>query len=301
MRSSLLLIFMALLLILTGFSQKGNKVLELQQLILRDPQGQGQIVLGFEEGLPKVQMLDSAGNKVIDLIGGASPEIRMSKAGEIISISLKEDTGSISVQSQGKSQVVLSGGGEPALAFYNQNKAAPSAKLFSSRGGAQLFLANLSCQPSIFLQGGEVPGIFLKNAQNQTVGSWSFLADEGTGIGLGMASGKAATVIRGGEHPNISFFSEEGEPMSALGIIKKIPHLLVSGATENEGILIHGGQPSSMVVVDEAGKVKILISKHGVFQGKKEEPPPQNRKEDRVFSLQDLQKLSITKEGKDSL
>lgn len=273
MKAYVLSAFFLLLVVLTGFNQRGSKVLELEQLVLKSPTGSGKIILGFEKGSPTFQMF--SGQK-----------------GSAVKISFNEDKAAILLQEEGKNQVMIAGGAEPEFSLY-QNEEAPSAKLFASSNGSQLYLADTSMRPSLFLQGGDIPGFFLKNAANQTVGSWSLLNDGGAVLGLGMGNGNAATVLRGGSQPNISFFSEKGDPMAALGMIKRVPHLLVSGPTDNEGILLHGGDPSSMVVVDELGKVKILISKHGVFQGKKEQSSAPKKKQDRIFSYQDLKKLSI--------
>jgi hypothetical protein len=158
-------------------------------------------------------------------------------------------------------------------------------------GMGQIRLADTEQYGKVFLQGGKIPGVFLKNKQNKTVGSWSLLPDGGAGLGLGDSQGRAASVIRGGATPSISFFNEQSEPMAALGMIQHVPHMLISGPAGNEGILIHGGETSSMVFVDELGKIKILISKHGVFQGKEKQGHQANEKENKVFSLEGAEEL----------
>ncbi len=160
-------------------------------------------------------------------------------------------------------------------------------------GGGQMKLSGKSDGATVFLQGGQGGGLYLKNQLDKMVGSWTVLKDGGSGLGLANAHGKAASILRGGVNPSITFFGDQADPMAALGVIQKVPHMLVSGRQGNEGILIHGGSPNSMVVVDERGQVKILISKQGIFQGKKEEGGEQakKKKDEKVFSLDDNQSL----------
>lgn len=180
--------------------------------------------------------------------------------------------------------------------FGEQDKV--SAQITTGQDGSgKMRLADNRQQSRVLLLAGETTGVFLKNPQNKTVGSWSMLPDGGTGLGLGDSEGRAASVLRGGKTPSVSFFNEESEPMAALGMIQQVPHLLISGPQGNEGILVHGGKPSSMVVVDELGKVKILISKHGVFQGKEKNSQPQQKKREKVFSLEDGEHLFPSEQG----
>lgn len=177
----------------------------------------------------------------------------------------------------------------PYLVF----QSASGTAMLRLEGGETPTLALNDAQqnPRVHLQGGGAAGMYLRNGQAKTVGSWTVLSDGGAGFGLADGSGSAAAILRGGSSPSVSFFSPENEPMAALGMIQKVPHLLISGPVGNEGILIHGGNPSSMLVVDEAGKVKILISKQGVFQGKEDGGEPAKKREERVFSLEDQKSL----------
>lgn len=159
-------------------------------------------------------------------------------------------------------------------------------------GGGRVMVAGNGQGSAVFLQGGDGGGLYLKNPMDKMVGSWTVLKDGGSGLGLANAQGKAASILRGGVNPSITFFGSQADPMAALGVIQKVPHLLVSGKEGNEGILIHGGSPNSMVVVDERGQVKILISKQGIFQGKKEgQSKEPDKKDQKVFSMDDHEYL----------
>ncbi len=182
------------------------------------------------------------------------------------------------------------------ISLFGENDQVAAQITTSQDGAGKMRLADNRQQSRVLLLAGDTTGVFLKNPQNKTVGSWSMLPDGGTGLGLGDSEGRAASVLRGGKTPSVSFFNEESEPMAALGMIQQVPHLLISGPVGNEGILVHGGKPSSMVVVDELGKVKILISKHGVFQGK-EKNQPQAKKREKVFSLEDGKSLFPEQQG----
>ncbi len=140
---------------------------------------------------------------------------------------------------------------------------------------------------SLKLSGGSVPGVLLSNDQGKVISTWTLLGDGGGGIGFADKDGGAAAILRGGDTPSASFFAAQNEPVAALGVVKEIPHLLIAGKTGSEGVLIHGGEPSSFLVLDEGGKVKILISKHGVYQGKQEK----EKKDNKVFSFQDQAQL----------
>lgn len=160
-------------------------------------------------------------------------------------------------------------------------------------GGGQIRLSGAGAGASVFVQGGQSGGIYLKNQIDKMVGSWTVLKDGGSGLGLANSHGKAASIIRGGVNPSITFFGSQADPMAALGVIQKVPHMLVSGKQGNEAVLIHGGSPNSVVVVDERGQVKVLISKQGIFQGKKQKEGKGRspKQEEKVFSFDDSQDL----------
>lgn len=189
--------------------------------------------------------------------------------------------------SDGKGEIILGfAGGQPLIQMVGEN----SDVTFELAGGDHPTL-ELKGKSSLMVKSGEQAGIFLKNELDKTVGSWTVLNDGGAGFGLADQRGAAAAIIRGGTSPSIAFFAAHNEPLAALGVMQKVPHLLISGPQGNEGILIHGGKPNSMIVVDEVGKVKVLISKHGVFQGKEQSNPPFKKNDNKVFSLEDQNRL----------
>ncbi|MEM8629429.1 MAG: hypothetical protein AAGF04_05115 [Chlamydiota bacterium] len=152
-------------------------------------------------------------------------------------------------------------------------------------------LGNAKSGAHMDLKGGTGTGLFIKNGEGRVIGTWTMLQDGGTGIGLASGRGVAASILRGGDNPSVSFFSPNSEPMAAMGMVQKVPHLLISGRSGSEGILMHGGVPSSMLFVDEVGKVKILISKNGVFQGQGSPKGPQKSEKQKAFALEDTELL----------
>ena len=138
------------------------------------------------------------------------------------------------------------------------------------------------------IQGGNSPAIFMKNPQNEIIGTMLTLGDGGAALGLADKEGDVAAFMRGGTTPSISFFQKSVEPSVALGISKGIPHLLVSSPTTKDNLVIHGGDPTSVIFVDEKGEIPVLLSKHGLFQGKKSEPQSNKPKEEKLFTWEEL-------------
>ena len=53
--------------------------------------------------------------------------------------------------------------------------------------------------------------------------------------------------------------------------------------------MIHGGDPASVLFVDEQGDIPVLLSKHGLFQGKKPSTSAEPKTPDeKVFTWDDL-------------
>ncbi len=195
----------------------------------------------------------------------------------------------ILINEGGNTVFQIEGGNQPSVSLKDSGKTL--AKIIATKEASEFSLSDVNGTERLSMKVGSTPGVFLKNPENKIIGTWTVLSDGGTGLGLADHSGSAASILRGGQSPSVSFFTSQNEPMAAFGMIQKVPHLLISGPEGNEGILIHGGKPSSMVFVDEVGKVKILISKHGVFQEKEQSAPPIQKKNEKVFSLEDQELL----------
>lgn len=188
--------------------------------------------------------------------------------------------------------------GRAKFLLNNQKNQSVLALGVDQQGGGRIKISGSQMQPSLFLQGGLGTGLYMKNQMNKMVGSWTVLKDGGSGMGMADSNGKAAAILRGGSNPSVTFFGDQPDPMAAIGMIQRVPHMLVSGKQGSEGILIHGGKPNSFVVVDESGKVKILISKEGVFQGKtKKEKAPYKDPSQKIFSYEDTSSFFISPEG----
>ncbi len=212
----------------------------------------------------------------------SSEEINLGFSNSLATISITNDKGEIVLK--------MSGGSEPEFALFENSK--PIAFISASKGkGAEFALSDSKAIPKVHISSSDISGVFLRNQQNKTVGSFTVVNDGGGGFGLADSEGAAATLIKGGASPSLAFFSGNEKPLAAFGIMQQTPHMLISGPVGEEGILIHGGRPNSMLVVDENGKVKILISKHGVFQGKDESDMEFRKKDEKIFSLDDENRL----------
>lgn len=201
------------------------------------------------------------------------------------------------INENGDTTFKISGGKQPTFTLFENSK--PVAFISTSSGeGAHFALSDNKGIPKIHLSSSDASGIFLKNDENKTVASLTVVNDGGGGFGLADSDGSAATLMRGGETPSLAFFAKDKKPLAAFGVMQQTPHILISGPVGEEGILIHGGRPNSMLVVDENGKVKILISKHGVFQGKDENDVEVKKKDKKIFSLDDENRLFPNSETK---
>lgn len=189
--------------------------------------------------------------------------------------------------SEGEVCLEIIGGKNPEISFKEEAK--PTFRIIQKNGHSELALGDVAKSDKVLLNGGQSSGFFMKNSEDKIIGTWTTLSDGGSAFGLADRRGFAASILRGGSNPSVSFFSPNNEPKAAMGMIQQVPHLLISGPVGNEGILIHGGKSSSMLFVDEVGKVKILISKNGVFQGSGKGKPSkeEEKSEQKVFSMED--------------
>lgn len=138
-------------------------------------------------------------------------------------------------------------------------------------------------------------GVILKNSQENIVGSFSILNDGSGGFGLADADGLASTISRGGANPCFALFGNKPEPIAALGVMQQIPHLIVSGNIGNEGVLIHGGEHSGLMVLNETGQLKVFINKDGIFQNQQQTKVEEKPK---YFSFSEDKKVLFPKEEK---
>ena len=188
----------------------------------------------------------------IQLKGGKSPEIF-----------LKNEEGM---------KIAIKGNKNPSIDFFNGNK--NLAKILVEKDRAKLIFFDDKKEKVLL----DSSGIFLKNQKGNIATSLSTLSDGGGGIGFAKEDGSSAAIIRGGNNPVLAMFSDREDPMCAFGVLSKVPHVIVSGEIGEEGILMHGGEKSGMMVMDESGDLQVFICKEGIFQGSKEEENKVNKK-----------------------
>jgi len=136
------------------------------------------------------------------------------------------------------------------------------------------------------LQGGSFPAFIMKNENQEIVGSFFPLKDGGAGVGLGDREGNMATFIRGGSSPMMNFYHESSEPNIAMGIANELPHFVILPKNGAEGMLIHGNVPTSLLFVDDQGKIPVSLSRHGLYeQGRSKSSSEEKETEEKVFSL----------------
>lgn len=215
------------------------------------------------------------------------------KASIILEVNKK--TPSILIKDEnGQAQMTLQGGETPTISVFHQNKIIAEVK--AEKANAEFTIFNGSQKPRISLNSS---GLYLKNDSEKIIGSLTTLADGGGGFGLADQKGLAATILRGGDNPSIAMFADKAEPMGAFGVMQNVPHLMVMAENGNEGILLHGGKRSGMMVLDEAGQLKLFICKDGIYQGKQEnQMENNNNKKPKFFSYSDDQKLLFPHQGK---
>ncbi len=137
------------------------------------------------------------------------------------------------------------------------------------------------------LQGGAFPAMIMKNEQQEIVGTFFSLKDGGAAVGLGDQEGNMSMFIRGGASPMMNFYHESSEPNIAMGIANKLPHFVIVPTNGQEGMLIHGNAPTSLLFIDEQGKVPVSLSRHGLYQkGESKERSQEKNGEGKVLSLE---------------
>lgn len=116
------------------------------------------------------------------------------------------------------------------------------------------------------LQGGVFPALIMKNEAREIVGTLFPLKDGGAAVGLGDREGNMATFIRGGSSPMMNFYHESNQPNIAMGIANELPHFIMIPKEGQEGMLIHGSAPASLLFIDDNGEIPVSLSRYGLQQ-----------------------------------
>lgn len=130
------------------------------------------------------------------------------------------------------------------------------------------------------LQGGVFPAMIMKNETQEIIGTFFPLKDGGAAVGLGDREGNMATFIRGGSSPMMNFYHESRQPNIAMGITNELPHFVMVPKGGQEGLLLHGYAPASLLFIDENGGIPVSLSRHGLIQ-----PTDEQATSDGVFSV----------------
>ncbi|MCH9613852.1 MAG: hypothetical protein SP1CHLAM54_08610 [Chlamydiia bacterium] len=142
----------------------------------------------------------------------------------------------------------------------------PLIELVATEQGGVIAFADANGAIRLQLQGGELPAVLIRGQDQTLVGSFFSMQDGGTAIGLGDQNGSVATFIRGGSDPSLSLYQGSQEPGIAMGMTTQIPHLVVNPPSHDGKMVMHGGEPASLVFVDESGEVPVTLSKYGLNQ-----------------------------------
>ena len=292
--SNLFLMCFLSYIIFTGFSNQGLfKTVETQRLIIKHPDEKAYIQMGLVKNDPTIFISDEDGNPRLQLEGGKSPSIvlknKNNKPLAMINCNQKDSANIILHDSEGNRRFLIEGGKTPNLKILNDKKNPAIEMLVNETNESVLSLNDSSKISRLRMQSGIAPGIFMKNEKNKNIGSWATLSDGSAGFGLARSDGISSYIVKGGVNPGLAFFSNSNEPVASLGVMQNVSHLLITGQ-ESEEVLIHGGKPMGMIIIDEKGQVKVYISKHGVFQGQEEQKAPE-KKSNKFFSYEEDKKI----------
>jgi hypothetical protein len=174
-------------------------------------------------------------------------------------------------------EITIRKAGSKAIISLKINKDMPEISINDENGKSKIYFNS--------------SGLYLKNKDDKIIGSFTTLADGGGGFGLADREGMASSIIRGGDNPSLALFGNKPDPIAAFGIVQNVPHLIVSAENGSEGILLHGGERSGMMVLDETGQLKIFICKDGIYQGKQETMHKETPKKEKYFSHKEDKEL----------
>jgi hypothetical protein len=197
----------------------------------------------------------------------------------------------IVLKGQNGTMIELSCESDPVIKMVNSAGHTASEITLSDTGEGVISLNDPVGRNRIQVQGGSSPAVYMKNESGEIVGAFLMLQDGGSAIGLADRDGDVAALIRGGGSPSLSLFQKSSEPNIALGINQNTPHLLVTSKTSKDSLVVHGGETTSLLFVDDKGDVSVFLSKHGLYQGKQQEGGSETKKpnESKVFTWQDLE------------
>jgi len=187
---------------------------------------------------------------------------------------------------KGIKKMQFQGGENPSISLYNDRQKMVVDVSVTDEQIAQISLKDNKEQDRLCLQVKERSGIYIVNELGNIVGTLTTLDDGGCGLGLADMSGAAASIIRGGNVPALSFYRFSPDPVASFGVLEKVPHFLMMGQDGEEGLLMHGGVPTSFMVMDEKGALKVLISKHGIFRGNNENKTNKQQEKKKYFTYQ---------------
>ncbi len=244
-------------LVLMGLNENSPSRIEAEKMSILSADQKEKIEIGFFDGKAQIRFLDESGN---------------------VTLSLK-------------------GGKEPMVALCNEQGVPLASLLVNAHEEAQILLNDEHNANRLEIKGGTLPAIYLKTPQEAVVGSWSLFQEGGCGFGLAKSNGMVSAILRGGDKPGLAFYDQSDLPGAVFGLLEKVPHLLVAGESGEEGVLIHGGKPSGMMVMDEAGQLKVFISKHGIYQGKEKSSMEQPKEKQKLFSFEGDLKSLFPKRG----
>ena len=177
--------------------------------------------------------------------------------------------------SNGKNKICLIGGENPKIEILGKDEKKLFKVAIQNEREVELSILDKHESPKVFLK---PEGVYIKNKNGKVIASLAELSDGEGGFGLANNRGIASTILKGGEGTSLTMFSEKNEPVAVFGVIQNVPHLIVSGEVGDEGVLLHGGKQSGMMVLDEVGALKVFICKEGIFQSQEEEKKPRQGK-----------------------
>lgn len=142
----------------------------------------------------------------------------------------------------------------------------PLIEMIATEQGGVIAFADTSGAIRLQLQGGELPALLIRGQDQTLIGSFFSMQDGGTAIGLGDQQGAVAAFVRGGSNPGLSLYQGSQEPGIAMGMTTHIPHLVINPPGHEGKMVMHGGEPASLVFIDESGDVPVTLSKYGLNQ-----------------------------------